>query len=148
MSNHDDFTGERFLPQCTGEIWAEHWHRYLFAARHVAGRDVLDAACGDGYGAAWLARHARSVTGLDIDATTIAAARAKYRHPELRFETGDIAAMPFLWIVPLALFLLTFVFVFQSKPLISQRRVEQGAGECARLRARHRQFSATRRRPV
>jgi ubiquinone/menaquinone biosynthesis C-methylase UbiE len=95
MPTPDDFTGERFLPECTGEIWAEHWHRYLFAARHVAGRDVLDAACGEGYGAAWIARHAKSVTGLDVDAPTIAAARAKYTTPGLRFETGSVATMPF-----------------------------------------------------
>jgi hypothetical protein len=31
----DAFTGERFLPECTGEIAYEHWHRYVFA-RHVA----------------------------------------------------------------------------------------------------------------
>lgn len=95
MPTPDDFTGERFLPECTGEIWAEHWHRYLFAARHVAGKDVLDAACGEGYGSAWLARHAKSVTGLDIDVPTIATARAKYAAPALRFEVGSIAAMPF-----------------------------------------------------
>lgn len=95
MPTPDNFTGERFLPECTGEIWAEHWHRYLFAARHVAGKDVLDAACGEGYGSAWLARRARSVTGLDLDQPTIAAARAKYVAPGLRFEAGSVAAMPF-----------------------------------------------------
>lgn len=31
----------------------------------------------------------------------------------------DIAAAPFLWVVPLALFLLTFVLVFREKPVIS-----------------------------
>jgi hypothetical protein len=31
----DAFTGECFLPECTGEIACEHWHRYVFA-RHVA----------------------------------------------------------------------------------------------------------------
>src|SRR5450756_603582 len=95
MPTPDDFTGERFLPECTGEIWAEHWHRYVFAARHVAGKDVLDAACGEGYGAALLARHARTVTGLDVDAPTIAAARAGCLAPVVRFETGSVAAMPF-----------------------------------------------------
>ena len=35
------------------------------------------------------------------------------------FITTDIAAVPFLWIVPLALYLLTFVIVFAQKPLIS-----------------------------
>jgi SAM-dependent methyltransferase len=95
MPTPDDFTGERFLPECTGEIWAEHWHRYIFAARHVAGKDVLDAACGEGYGAALLARSAKSVTGLDVDAPTVAAARAKYLAPGLRFESGSVAALPF-----------------------------------------------------
>ncbi len=37
----------------------------------------------------------------------------------------DVAAAPFLWIIPLALFLLTFVIVFQKKPLISQKTVER-----------------------
>jgi hypothetical protein len=32
--------------------------------------------------------------------------------------TTDIAAMPFLWVVPLALFLLTFVVVFRDRPLV------------------------------
>lgn len=95
MSTPDDFTGERFLPACTGEIWAEHWHRYLFAAEHVEGRAVLDAACGEGYGAAWLARHASSVTGLDIDAQTIERARAKYTMPGLRFQIGSVTSIPF-----------------------------------------------------
>jgi hypothetical protein len=37
----------------------------------------------------------------------------------------DVAAAPFLWIIPLALFLLTFVIVFQKTPLISQGAVER-----------------------
>jgi hypothetical protein len=37
----------------------------------------------------------------------------------------DVAAAPFLWIVPLALFLLTFVIVFQKTPVIGRRRAEK-----------------------
>src|SRR5262245_2873368 len=33
----------------------------------------------------------------------------------------DIAAVPFLWVLPLALYLLTFVLVFARKPLVSER---------------------------
>src|SRR5687768_4147854 len=95
MSASVEFTGERFLPECAGEIWAEHWHRYLFAAHFVAGKDVLDAACGEGYGSAWLARRARSVYGLDIDQETIDRASGKYQVPGLRFGTGSVIAMPF-----------------------------------------------------
>jgi hypothetical protein len=37
----------------------------------------------------------------------------------------DVAAAPFLWIIPLALFLLTFVIVFQKRPFISQTVAEK-----------------------
>ena len=30
----------------------------------------------------------------------------------------DVAAVPLLWVLPLALFLLTFVLVFSSKPMV------------------------------
>lgn len=95
MATSEVFTGERFMPGCSGEIWAEHWHRYLFARQFVAGKDVLDAACGEGYGSAWLARAARKVSGLDVDAPTVAAARAKYGGPSLQFDVGSVAAMPY-----------------------------------------------------
>jgi hypothetical protein len=36
------------------------------------------------------------------------------------YISADIAAAPFLWIVPLALYLLTFVAVFRDRPWISQ----------------------------
>jgi hypothetical protein len=37
--------------------------------------------------------------------------------------TTDIAAVPLLWVFPLALYLLTFVIAFQSRPLIPHRTV-------------------------
>lgn len=39
--------------------------------------------------------------------------------------TTDVAAAPFLWIVPLALFLLTFVIVFQKNPVLKPQLVEK-----------------------
>ncbi|MDP1618491.1 spermidine synthase [Phenylobacterium sp.] len=35
--------------------------------------------------------------------------------------TTDVASAPFIWVVPLALYLLTFVIAFQDRPLISRR---------------------------
>ncbi|MGL4325629.1 MAG: spermidine synthase [Beijerinckiaceae bacterium] len=35
------------------------------------------------------------------------------------YISTDIAAAPFLWVIPLALFLLTFIVAFQSKPILS-----------------------------
>ena len=50
MTDPLPFTGERFTPECVGELAYEHWHRYAFARRLAPGRRVLDAACGEGYG--------------------------------------------------------------------------------------------------
>jgi SAM-dependent methyltransferase len=89
-----EFTGERFTPECVREIWYEHWHRYVFAARFARGRSVLDAACGEGYGAALLARTARSVLGVDVADAAVAHARARYGAvANLRFERADVTAL-------------------------------------------------------
>ncbi len=89
------FTGERFLPGCVGEIAYEHWHRYAFARRFVAGKRVLDAACGEGYGTALLSNLASTVVGVDIDAATVAHADARYGDgARVRFVEGSCAALP------------------------------------------------------
>ena len=96
MSDELPFTGERFLPGAAGEIWYEHWHRYHFVAPMVAGREVLDIACGEGYGSALIARHAARVTGADIAPAAIAHARKKYAaYANLDFREADCAALPF-----------------------------------------------------
>ncbi|WP_431635811.1 glycosyltransferase [Dyella sp. KULCS107] len=90
-----EFTGERFVPTETGEIRHEHLHRYAWCARLVRGKDVLDIACGEGYGSALLAGYARSVTGVDIAQSAVQHATQKYRGtPGLRFVTGDAAQIP------------------------------------------------------
>ncbi len=78
MTQDLPFTGERFVPGTRGEIWVEHWHRYHFAARWVGGRRVLDVACGEGYGAALLARSAAHVTAADLSPEAIEHARRRY----------------------------------------------------------------------
>ena len=98
MSGGDElpFTGERFTPECVREIWYEHWHRYAFVRELARGRRVLDAACGEGYGSALLAASARDVVGVDVDAASIAHARARYAAlPNLRYECADATSLPF-----------------------------------------------------
>lgn len=89
------FTGERFTPECVREIWHEHWHRYAFAAPLARERRVLDAACGEGFGSALLARAgARSVVGIDLADSAINHARARYgAQPRLTFERADVCAL-------------------------------------------------------
>lgn len=74
-------TGERTLPDIPDETyWFErHVVAYRLAAAAAAGRVVLDAGCGEGYGLAMLAdAGAARVVGVDLDADVVAHARATY----------------------------------------------------------------------
>jgi SAM-dependent methyltransferase len=89
------FTGERFTPEVRGAIWYEHWHRYCAIRPVGAGKRVLDAACGEGYGSALLAGAASEVTGVDIDPEAIRHAASRYgEKSNLRFVQGSCAALP------------------------------------------------------
>ena len=95
MTEKLEFTGERFTPECVREIWYEHWHRYAFARPLCAGKRVLDAACGEGYGSNLLAAVAADVVGVDVSEQAIAHARARYANQSnLRFEQADATALP------------------------------------------------------
>lgn len=92
----NDYNGERFLPEeCKGEMAIEHYQRYQLAKQFVAGKIVLDAACGEGYGSSLLAENAACVTGLDIDADVVDRAKKKYGNEKLSYITGSIEKLPF-----------------------------------------------------
>jgi SAM-dependent methyltransferase len=76
-------------------IVALHLKRYVFASAYCEGKNVLDAACGVGYGSAELARVATGVVGVDVDAETVDYARERYADDNVRFETMDVAALQF-----------------------------------------------------
>ena len=80
------WTGERFLPGVEGDIVVEHLHRYHAVGELVDGLQVLDVACGEGYGSTILARRAASVIGVDISVEAVAHATATVpaRQPALR----------------------------------------------------------------
>jgi 2-polyprenyl-3-methyl-5-hydroxy-6-metoxy-1,4-benzoquinol methylase len=87
---------ERLVPDLVSNDPAErdilgiHLARYAFAAQYVAGRTVLDAACGVGYGSAMLQESgAASVLGVDLSTDAIAYARERYAGPRLAFEAAD-----------------------------------------------------------
>jgi SAM-dependent methyltransferase len=95
LSKPLEFTGERFTPECVREIWYEHVHRYAFAAELARNKRVLDAACGEGYGAAQLARNAQSVAAVDISRQAISHARGRYGAENLNFSVADCCDLPF-----------------------------------------------------
>jgi SAM-dependent methyltransferase len=73
-------TDERMVPDSAGTptFW-EHVYRYALASRFVAGKRVLDIACGEGYGAAALQKAgAARVIGVDVSESTCRHARNKY----------------------------------------------------------------------
>ena len=88
-------TGERTLPGIPEEnYWFQrHVVAYRYAAERVAGMDVLDAGCGEGYGSAMLAQRASSVVGVDLERDVIE--HAAERYPAVRFQTGDLATLGF-----------------------------------------------------
>lgn len=83
---------ERVIPGETNQaVYFEHLERYKFAAGLVAGKDVLDVACGAGYGGPILCKAgARSYLGVDISSEAIALAERRYRvSDKIRFLPDD-----------------------------------------------------------
>jgi len=87
---------ERIVPDETETgVVALHLKRYDFARQFCAGADVLDAACGVGYGTAYLADVAQSVVGVDVSADAIAYAAARYGGARASFREMDVTALAF-----------------------------------------------------
>jgi len=81
-------TGERTLPDVPAE---NYWFRrhlavYEWVAERCAGLEVVDMACGEGYGTDVLARRAARVVGVDANPDAHEHARLKYTRAGVRFE--------------------------------------------------------------
>lgn len=87
-------TGERTVPGIDAE---NYWFRrhevaYEYILDRCAGRDVLEAGSGEGYGAAMLATRAKSVTCVDYDEQAVEHTRNRY--PELTVHRGNLIDLP------------------------------------------------------
>ncbi|WP_067667386.1 class I SAM-dependent methyltransferase [Nocardia miyunensis] len=87
-------TGERTVPGIPEE---NYWFRrheiaYLRLLSRCAGRTVLEAGSGEGYGANMIAEVAARVIGLDYDATAVEHVRAAY--PRVEMIQGNLAELP------------------------------------------------------
>lgn len=84
--------GERVSPDVPNALFLAHLSIYRFAGRWAIGAHVLDAGCGTGYGAAWLADHgAASVLGVDIEPAAVDHARRRAARPNVTFAVADLA---------------------------------------------------------
>jgi len=87
-------TGERTIPGLDVENYWFRRHEVVYQrlASRCAGRDVLEAGFGEGYGADLLANVARRVIGVDYDESAVAHVRASY--PRVEVHHGNLAALP------------------------------------------------------
>jgi SAM-dependent methyltransferase len=85
-------TGERTLPDVPAE---NYWFRrhlvvYEWIGARVLGLNVLDMACGEGYGSEVLSRSAALVVGVDGNPEAHEHARLRYPRQNLAFERGVV----------------------------------------------------------
>jgi SAM-dependent methyltransferase len=87
-------TGERTIPGLDVENYWFRRHEVVYQqlAPRCAGSEVLEAGCGEGYGADLIAGVARRVMALDYDETTVAHVRALY--PRVEVIHGNLAELP------------------------------------------------------
>jgi len=73
------------------DIEKKHVERYQYAFKHIkVDDDVLDAACGCGYGSNILARKARHVTGVDYSQQAIDYAQKHWHRKNITYLKYDL----------------------------------------------------------
>jgi SAM-dependent methyltransferase len=87
-------TGERTIPGLAEENYWFRRHEVVYQRLRgrCEGRDVLEAGCGEGYGADLIADVASRVIALDYDVATVAHVRACY--PRVDVRHGNLAELP------------------------------------------------------
>lgn len=86
----DLHSGERQVGAELSDIEPKHVERYKFAQKYCTDKDVLDAACGCGYGSNILSKEAKSVLGIDNSQETIDYARNFWVAENITFRQADI----------------------------------------------------------
>lgn len=93
-----DFLEERVVPGLAQQenLYQEHLARYRFAISYIKGKKVLDAGCGCGNGAYFLAtKGAKKVVGVDNSEEALAYCRNHYQAPNLSFKKMDCKRLKF-----------------------------------------------------
>jgi SAM-dependent methyltransferase len=87
-------TGERTIPGLDVENYWFRRHQVVYQrlAGRCAGREVLEAGCGKGYGADLIAGVARRVVAVDYDEAAVAHVRARY--PRVDVMRANLAELP------------------------------------------------------
>jgi SAM-dependent methyltransferase len=90
-----DVLASEYARHLSAELDRKPFDRAFLKRFHAAtpAGDVLDAGCGPGQVGRFVHGLGRAVTGVDISTGMVAQARAL--HPGLRFQVGDLRALPF-----------------------------------------------------
>jgi O-antigen biosynthesis protein len=95
------FTGERIIPNenfcgSNTNAYLEHTARYNFATKFVAGKKILDLACGVGYGSKILSdSNASEIFACDISSESIDYAQKNYGGDNIKFQLMDGSDLQF-----------------------------------------------------
>jgi len=90
-----DAVAEEYAARIGGELGGKPLDRGLLGAlieQTADGAPLADLGCGPGHGAAWIAGHGVSCTGIDLSPGMIAIGRREY--PQVDFRVGDLLALP------------------------------------------------------
>lgn len=87
-------TGERTAPGVAEENYWFRRHEAAYQALlpHCVDETVLETGCGEGYGAAMIARHAAQVIAIDYDTRTTD--HVAYHYPETHPVQANLAGLP------------------------------------------------------
>ena len=126
---------ERLARRSSGSLRARQAAARDLIGRHVAGRRVVELGCGSGLLAEGLIEAgAQSYLGIDIARNAVEGARARTQASphagRIRFETGDVAALP-----PLAADLVFSLGLFDWLTLDQIEAVFASSGDCDYLHA-------------
>ncbi len=86
------YTGERLAADDArfAPDMARHLAAYHLMTPFITGKSVLEAGCGEGYGAAMMARHAARVVGVDYNAAALDLARQRHQAPNLEYRAVNL----------------------------------------------------------
>lgn len=91
-SRYVEFVGTQISSATEGAIDRSLLTAFVELVQDGPAGGVADVGCGPGRVAAFLAQHGLDVVGVDLSKGMLAAARNA--HPHIRFEEGELAALP------------------------------------------------------
>lgn len=83
---------ERQTANDLSKIEIRHLNRYKFSLKYVNEKNVLDIACGVGYGSNLISKHAKSVLGCDYSKDAIEYANTYWKEDNIMYNVFDITS--------------------------------------------------------